>query len=261
MKWLLHALAIGILTFGWYGQLNHSSEASAADQVQRLLEQTTDPSLETLRSLHAQSHGSQKSLLADVIKKVERSDGDPDAIFQAVDAMAKENEDSGLTGGIMWAFLTAIYLGVLFVMHILPRMAQRVTHVAYDSNEQVEKDHMRDARACLAQGNYEGAVEAIHAAIQADPSNRFAWVELSKLQRDQFHDPAAAAATYRQALESHAWAEEDHVFFIFRLAELSHDVLADRATAVELMRRVMELYPETRHSANARHHLHQWGEL
>lgn len=261
MKWLLHALAVGILTFGWYGQLNQSSQASAAGQVQRLLEQTTDPSLETLRNLHAQSHGSEKALLADVIKKVERSDGDTDAIFQAVEAMGKENEDSGLTGGIMWAFLTAIYLGVLFVLYVLPRLAQRVTHVAYDSNDQVEKDHMRDARACIAQGNYAGAVEAIHAALAADPGNRLAWVELSKIQRDQFHDTSAAAATFRQALESHSWADEDRVFFIFRLAELSHGELNDPATAVALMREVMEQYPETRHAANARHHLHQWGEL
>jgi TolA-binding protein len=71
-------------------------------------------------------------------------------------------------------------------------------------------------------------------------------------------DPAAAIQTIRHALESQAWEVNDAAYFLFRLAELYDEVEGNRESAVAIMNQVIEQFPETRHSANARNKLHEW---
>jgi tetratricopeptide (TPR) repeat protein len=161
--------------------------------------------------------------------------------------------------GMLMAFLTAGYIGVVFVVYVLPVIAHKFTHAVYDSGEMVEKDVMHDARALYAQGDYEGAIEAYRAAAKADPNNRMPWVEIAKIQRENLEDPDAAIETLRHVLEHYAWPERDAAFFLFRLAEIYDKDKEDRASAAAILQQVMEQFPETRHSANARHKLHEWG--
>ena len=161
--------------------------------------------------------------------------------------------------GILLAFLSAGVVGIFFVFQVLPSIAHRFTHAVYDSSEMVEDDPMHDARALFAQGNYEGAIEAYREASDADPMNRLPWVEIAKIQRDNLKDSVAAVATLREAIESHEWSVNDAAYFMFRLAELYDEDLENRETAVEILQQVCEELPETRHSANARHKLHEWG--
>jgi hypothetical protein len=161
--------------------------------------------------------------------------------------------------GILLAFLTAGLVGIIFVIDVLPAMAHRFTHAVYDSAEMVEEDVMHDARAKLAQGDYDGAIAAFRDAAAAEPLNRLPYVEIAKIQKDHQGNPAGAAATLRQAVEGQAWEQSDAAFLMFRLAEIHHDNLEDAATAVSILQQVMEQFPETRHSANARAKLHDWG--
>ncbi|MFC7339096.1 tol-pal system YbgF family protein [Haloferula chungangensis] len=161
--------------------------------------------------------------------------------------------------GILLAFLTAGLVGIIFVIDVLPAMAHRFTHAVYDSAEMVEDDVMHDARAKLAQGDYEGAIAAFREAAAAEPMNRLPYVEIAKIQRDNLSDPAGAASTLRQAIEGQAWEENDAAYLMFRLAEIHQQNLGDQATAVSILQQVMEQFPETRHSANARAKLHDWG--
>ncbi|MEY3895384.1 MAG: hypothetical protein RLZZ214_903 [Verrucomicrobiota bacterium] len=160
--------------------------------------------------------------------------------------------------GILLTFLSAGLVGIFFVVHLLPFFAQRVTHAVYDSAEMVERDVMHDARSLMAQGDYEGAIAAFRQAAAADPLNRLPWVEIAKIQKTNLEDPAAAIATIRHALESQEWEINDAAYFLFRLAELYNEVEGDRASAVAIMNQVIENFPETRHSANARNKLHEW---
>jgi tetratricopeptide (TPR) repeat protein len=160
--------------------------------------------------------------------------------------------------GILLTFLSAGLVGIFFVVYLLPFFAQRVTHAVYDSAEMVEKDVMHDARSLMAQGDYEGAIAAFKQAAAADPLNRLPWVEIAKIQKVNLEDPAAAIATIRHALESQAWEINDAAYFLFRLAELYDEVEGNRASAVAIMNQVIEQFPETRHSANARNKLHEW---
>lgn len=161
--------------------------------------------------------------------------------------------------GIMLAFLTAGLVGVIFVIDVLPAMAHRFTHAVYDSAEMVEEDVMHDARAKMAQGDYDGAIAAFRDAAAAEPMNRLPYVEIAKIQRDNLHDPQAAAATLRLAIEGQAWEENDAAFLMFRLAEVYQNDLGDSASSISIMQQVIDQFPETRHSANARTKLHEWG--
>jgi len=161
--------------------------------------------------------------------------------------------------GVLLAFLSAGVVGIFFVFQVLPLIAHRFTHAIYDSAEMVETDPMHDARSLYAQGDYAGAIEAFREASAADPLNRLPWVEIAKIQRDQLKEPQAAVATLREALETHEWEVNDAAYFMFRLAELYDEDLENRAVAVEVLEQVAEEFPETRHAANARHKLHDWG--
>lgn len=171
-----------------------------------------------------------------------------------------ENIESSKTlTGILMAFLSAGLVGIVFVVDILPAIAHKFTHAVYDSGEEVEEDPMHDARALMAQGEYEQAVEAFRTAAASDPHNRLPYVEISKIQRDYLHDPSAAVATLRQAVEGQEWPVNDAAFLMFRLAEVYDEALGDRTSAAAIMQQVVDQFPETRHSANARHRLHDWG--
>jgi TolA-binding protein len=60
-------------------------------------------------------------------------------------------------------------------------------------------------------------------------------------------------------LESQEWQINDAAYLLFRLAELYEQDRHDRTTAAAIMQQVISEFPETRHSANARHKLHEWG--
>ncbi len=184
--------------------------------------------------------------------------GDPDGKVADLESQLQSNDNERTFQGVLMTFLTAGVVGVLFVVFVLPFFAQRATHAIYDSAEMMEKDVMHSARSLLAQGEYEGAIEAFKQAAAAEPLNRLPWVEIAKIQKTNLGDAAAAIATIRYALESQAWEVNDAAYFLFRLAELYDEVEGNRESAIAIMHQVIEQFPETRHSANANHKLHEW---
>lgn len=224
MKWLLYLLLAGLVAGSWMLFSNKGKE------------------LETMRS--------------EVTALYEN--GDPDGLLPAKENKVDVMEGERTFSGVLLTFLSAGLVGILFVFQVLPAFAQRITHSVYDSAEMVEKDVMHDARSLLAQGDYQGAIDAFKQAAAADPLNRLPWVEIAKIYKDNLDDPASAILTIRHALESQAWEVNDAAYFLFRLAELYDEVEGDRASAVAIMQQVVEQFPGTRHSANASHKLHEW---
>lgn len=186
-----------------------------------------------------------------------RMDGEED------EAAKLAAEINGKTGertfqGILLSFLSAGLFGVLFVVEVLPLMAQKMTHSVFDSGEKVERDPLHDARSLMAQGEYEGAIIALRAASAKDPTNRMPWTEIAKIQAEKLHDPAASIETLRQALETQPWPEEDAAFLMFRLADVYRESLSDTESATAILNQVARQFPGTRHAANATHRLHEW---
>lgn len=184
--------------------------------------------------------------------------GDPDEKLAELKSKLAGAEGERTFNGILLTFLGAGFVGIFFVLTALPFFAQRLTHSVYDSGEMLEKDAMHDARSKMAQGDYEGAITACRAAAAADPLNRLPWVEIAKIQKDNLGEPKAAIQTIRTALETQEWEINDAAYFLFRLAELYDEVEGDRTSAREIMQQVIDQFPNTRHSANANHKLHEW---
>ena len=208
-------------------------------------------------SLFFVKKGKEMGDLKTQITQIEEK-GDPDGKVGEMQNKLNGMESDRTFSGILITFLGAGVAGIFFVVFLLPMFAQRVTHAVYDSAEMVDKDVMRGARSLLAQGDYHGAIAAFQEAAQLDPLNRLPWVEIAKIYKDNLEDPAAAIGTIRYALESQEWEINDAAYFLFRLAELYDEVEGDRASAVAIMNQVIEQFPETRHSANASHKLHEW---
>lgn len=226
MKWLLYLFLFIALVFGWAKFANNHEG-------------------ETLRR--------QLVLVND-------SGGEGEDLEKAKSAL-QSHENGRLIQCILLGVVTAVVLGVIFVVDVLPVMAQKMTHAVYDSAEMVEEDAMHDARAKVAQGDYEGAIEAFKIAAQSDPLNRMPWVEIAKIYRENLENPAAALNTLRTALEGQEWQVNDAAYLMFRVAELYDEDLQDRASAQTILLQVTEQFPNTRHSANARHRLHEWGVI
>ena len=226
MKWLLYlVLAVGV-AFTWN---IHFKKGKEMDHLRQQVEQ---------------------------LKEKGDSDSEDEAKVMEASLAGKEGERTFT--GILLTFLGAGLVGIFFVVTALPFLAQSFSQGVIGSDEKVDKDAMREARSLVAQGDYAGAIAAFQQAATVDPLNRLPWVEIAKIQKDQLEDPKAAIQTIRLALESQEWEINDAAYFLFRLAELYNEVDGDRASAVAIMNQVIEQFPETRHSANASHKLHEW---
>lgn len=206
------------------------------------------------------SQVSKVKAIEDEIRLLEDS-GTRDAHEQLPQLKTQRDEARGVQtfNGILLSFLSAGVVGIFFVTQFLPMIAHKFTHAIYDSGEMIEEDPMHNARVLFAQGEYEAAIEAFREVTASDPTNRFPWVEISKIQRDNLKDPHAAIATLRDALENHAWEMDDSAFFMFRIAEIYQAELNQPESTVQILQQVGEVFPETRHAANARHKLHELG--
>ncbi len=197
----------------------------------------------------------------DTEAKIERlyDIGDPKEEAPELKAELNSMEGQRVFSGILLSFLSAGLVGIVFVTWLLPIFAHKLTHAVYDSGEEVEADPFHDARVLMAQGEWDGAIESFRIAAEQDPMNRMPWVEIAKIQKNNQEDPAAAVATLREAIEGQEWEQNDAAFLMFRLAEIYDEDIGDRDSAAAILEQVMEQFPETRHSANARSRLHEWG--
>jgi tetratricopeptide (TPR) repeat protein len=187
------------------------------------------------------------------------SQGDPQELVPKLRTEMNGIEGERTFNGILLAFLSAGLIGIVFVTQVLPIIAHKMTHAVYDSGEEVEQDAFHDARVLMAQGEWEGAIEAFRIAAGEEPHNRMPYIEIAKIQKMHLEDPAAAITTLREAIEGQEWQENDAAFLMFRLAELYDEDGGDRESAVSILEQVMEQFPGTRHSANARTKLREWG--
>jgi len=225
MKWIGKVALVLLVAVAWWAFTNKGKEIADVDrQIEHL--EITDPGNEQLPDMR--SHR---------------------------DTLQGERTFTG----ILLTFLTAGLVGIVFVFVVLPIMAHKVTHAIYDSAEMIERDVMHDARSLVAQGEYEAAIEAFKEAAKADPLNRLPWVEIAKIYKDNLENPRAAIDTIRGVLEGQEWQVNDAAYFMFRLAELYDQEMGERETAMVILRQVVDQFPQTRHSANAKTKLHEWG--
>ncbi|WP_411846656.1 tetratricopeptide repeat protein [Roseibacillus persicicus] len=157
--------------------------------------------------------------------------------------------------------VTGVFTGFLIVSYILPNVVQRASEEVYGSTQKVGgPSALTRAQAAVAQGEWEQAIELYQEAATEEPDNRLPWVEIAMLQRERLENPHAALLTLEQALARGGWRENDEAFFLFRKIEIFENDLNEHDQAIALLRDVIDRFPQTRHSANAMHKLHELGE-
>ncbi len=155
---------------------------------------------------------------------------------------------------------TGIFIGFIAIFYVLPAISQKAAQSMYDdSGAEPDKDILQDARALMAQGEFDQAVVAYRLALEKEPSNRLGWTDLGKLYGEKLEQPQIAASVLREGFDAHEWEEEDGAFLLFRAADWHFDRCDDQEAGAAILVEVMEIYPKTRHSANAMQTLRKLG--
>lgn len=166
--------------------------------------------------------------------------------LEGVDSMIKQLVTSVLVAGV---------IGIIFVVFILPKLAEKFAQFTYSQNEIAhdEPTKLDKGRSLLLQGEFEEAIICFREFIdETEAQDRMAWVEISNIQLDEFEDADAAIATLLEGweYEDADWDMGDDVNFIFRLAELYQDEKEDVESAAEMYRAVIERYEENEYQVN-----------
>jgi len=150
-----------------------------------------------------------------------------------------------------------LIVGIPAALIVAPALGDKLGDFFYNAPEKVVPIPGSAARAKMAQGDYEGAVDEFIKLAESDPSDRTPWVEILRIQREKLADPQAALDSAMTALAAHEWPEDDEAFFLFRIVEISRDELVQPEIAVDALNTIVEKFPETRNSANAMHMLRE----
>ncbi|HEY1082646.1 MAG TPA: hypothetical protein VGE29_10310 [Prosthecobacter sp.] len=148
-------------------------------------------------------------------------------------------------------------VGFLFVKYVLPWFGDKVGTLVFSSGEEVRQDAGLRAAAKLAQGDYEGAIAEHEKTLAKDPAQTFPAAEIAKICAEKLHDPQRSLQVLLKHQASRAWAEDDAAFLRFRIAELHATHLHDLASARSVLEQIIADFPNTRHSANANHKVHE----
>lgn len=177
----------------------------------------------------------------------------------AYDWTTRLDENAQLVWRIPIFLCGGIVVGIMVAVFFFPAISERVAGFFYMPAEKVEPDAGSRARALVAQGHYEEALEAYLDLAEAMPTDRLPVVEAMRLARERLEDTPRAMEIIEHAMTSRSWPEEDEAYYLFRLVEMRDEDLEDREGAVRGLVEIMNRFPETRHSANATHKLREWG--
>jgi len=159
---------------------------------------------------------------------------------------------------LLSTIVAGIFVGLIGVFYVLPAMSHKAAQsMMGDSNQKPDQDILHQARALVAQGDYEAAIVAYRKATIKDPTNRLAWTDMAKLYAEKLEQPQLAASCLREAYDEHEWQEEDATFLLFRLSEWQIDECDDSKAGIATLQEVINTFPDTRHSANAMQQLRQ----
>jgi tetratricopeptide (TPR) repeat protein len=143
--------------------------------------------------------------------------------------------------------------GILMVKFFIPWLGDLMGEAVFSSGEEVEQDSMTKAAACIAQGDYKGAIEHYEKMLEDKPDDPFPVAEIAKVNAERLHNPQAALQALEEHLQSKDWPVDDAAFIMFRIADVHLMHRHDFEAARDMLEQVIGNFPNTRHSANAHH--------
>lgn len=157
--------------------------------------------------------------------------------------------------GMEFVFMILMGLGggLLAVKYLIPWFGDMMGEAVFSSGEKVEQDDMTKAAACIAQGDYEGAIKHYEKMLEDTPNDPFPVAEIAKVYAERLRNPQAALKALEEHLQSKDWPVDDAAFIMFRIADLHLTQRHDFETARDMLEQIISNFPNTRHSANAHH--------
>ncbi len=194
----------------------------------------------------------------------------PDQPPRSDSALMEDREDINApveaTGGyrnpgvvFTWILLASVTTGFVVLKWIVPTVGQFVADTFFFSTEKIEETPTHHALSLVAQGQYDEAVAVFEKIITKNPQDRFAVMELSRLNMDKLGDIEAGVAVLEQAV-TRDWPPEDHGFLLVKLAGLHYSCRSDAARARELLKLVQSKYPGSGCASSAYHKLNEIDE-
>lgn len=166
-------------------------------------------------------------------------------------------KDSGDGMKLVFVITMGLIGGILTVKYVIPWFGDVLGESVFSSGEKVEQDEMTKAAACIAQGDYHGAIEHYEKMLEDKPDDPFPVAEIAKVHAERLHDPQAALQALEEHLQSKDWPVDDAAFIMFRISDVHLTHLHDFETAHDMLEQVIANFPNTRHSANANHKIHE----
>lgn len=154
---------------------------------------------------------------------------------------------------LVFVIVVGLIGGILAVKFFIPWLGDVMGESIYSSGEQTEQDEMTKAAACIATGDYAGAIEHYEKMLEAKPDDPFPVAEIAKVHAERLHDPQAALRALEEHLQSKEWPVDDAAFIMFRIADVHLTHRHDFETARDMLEQIIGNFPNTRHSANAHH--------
>ena len=175
-------------------------------------------------------------------------------VIMGVWELLKDSND-----GMKFVFVVAVGVlgGIFVVKYVIPWVGDLIGESVYSSGEEVTTDGAVRAAACIAQGDYEGAIEEYSDMLRDKPDDPYPLSEIAKIYSEKLNNPDQALLFLQGHLEAKEWPVDDAAFIMFRMIEVHADVKKDYQMAHDLLEEVIANFPNTRHSANAHHRLHE----
>lgn len=170
--------------------------------------------------------------------------------WQAID-----KEDTGTQ--FIYMIVVGIVGGLAGVKYLIPWIGDAMGTFIFSSGEQITMDDNMKAVAKLAQGDFEGAVAEYEKIAVEKPDDSFPVAEIAKIYSEKMNDPKRALAFLQGRLEGKDWEQDAAAFLMFRMVDIQTEKLKDLQAAHDLLEEVVANFPNTRHSANARHKLNE----
>lgn len=188
-------------------------------------------------------------------KRDERMSGD---ILEAVyDRGGQSDTAMGMIQVAVPLLASTIYGAALAIIYGLPALVGRVTEEMIGSTAEVDPDPLDAAREAVADGDFSDAIAIYHKHLLDNPGDRAALLEIVKLQRTHLKSPALAVNTLEEGVTDFDWEPDDRAFLMFRMADIYDEDLEDQDKVIEVMKKVVETLPGTRHAGNATHRLRE----
>lgn len=164
---------------------------------------------------------------------------------------AVKNAGDGMK--LVFVILMGLGGGLLAVKYFIPWIGDVMGEAVFSSGEKVEQDDMTKAAACIAKGDYEGAIKHYEKMLDDKPDDPFPVAEIAKVYAERLRNPQAALKVLEEHLQSKEWPVDDAAFIMFRIADLHLTHRHDFETARDMLEQIIGNFPNTRHSANAHH--------